>query len=182
MIQLGSDQLHNFKQLCFLTWSKSLSVEISLPRAAGGLTFQQYLQCRPANFRHSTSQRDSRRNGILARVTTMKPPQDGIAQDEAECSLGACFSPARSTDIAGINSLHPWRSAEKSPFKGSGPQSSGPGFLLGGHHLQVAFYSPALRIFYLPGSPTLLQQILPSGSAKARLTGLGRGLSGDSKG
>ena len=80
--ELFPDQLHNFKQLCFLAWSKSLSVEISLLRAAGGLTFQQYLQCRPATFRHS-HQQDNRGNGILARAAAVRPPQDGIAHDEA---------------------------------------------------------------------------------------------------
>lgn len=63
---------------CAFSLGQSLSVEISLPRAAGGLTFQQYLQYRPANFRHS-HQRDNRGNGILARVTAMKPPLDSSA-------------------------------------------------------------------------------------------------------
>ena len=37
-------QLYSLQQLCPLTRSKSSSAEIFLLRAAGGLTFQQYLQ------------------------------------------------------------------------------------------------------------------------------------------
>ena len=56
------------------------------------------------------------------------------------------------------------------PFKGSGPQDSHSGFLLGGHHLQVTFPIPLPSGFSISQvAPLSLQQILPSGSAKARL-------------
>lgn len=69
--ELSPDQLSSAKQLCSLSCSKSLRGELCPPRAAGGLTFRQCLQYRPANFRHYRQQ-DNRAKDNLPREAPAK--------------------------------------------------------------------------------------------------------------
>lgn len=88
---------------CAFSLGQSHSVLRFLPRAAGGLTFQQYLQYRPANFRHYIS-------GI---AEEWHPCQSHYneASSRRHCSMmkpvfiGCLLRSGQGTESVGINSL-----------------------------------------------------------------------------